>query len=633
LRKIFSISISLVFLINELCAQNLIFWDAQELTKSLDKEKKLNVSETSRYSALPVLKKYFVQNDSSETILQQVRNNPFLKDFIYSGNGISNIKLGLIEPKDFQASKINYNSIQNFPESPQLLAMRFKEDLTIDFFISFKKDFELYPELKVLYPVTNSVIEMTVPDNFYNMFAILRSAFQQDLSNLPLHLQRLRLQSKFSDILKTNEGRQFVFTSSIIAGVQAGNNIADLISSISEEKTIKKDSSNIASAIKFCSLISQSLRDTLAGRIWINHSQFKSMTENETRLKFFLGLLYQENLKLKIHFEEDGKKCFDLQESLVELSQQPKLVSTEFTEYFKSVYSKSTEVENTFDTLKIKIKNKKGIIEEDYKNYAFSIGSFIETTLQINEGFETAIVPFEVKKIANVLSINSLAYQYLGCAKYSNGIFYTMQFLDATLYSNTQNINSRKVIMKYSVFMANIAEARDNESVKLAIESVISSPLATATKTYSEICISVNAYAGLFAGKEILENAKNGFLITGATIPLGIGIYSGLQKTKKVIGCYGIYFSFFDLGTYTSFCLSDKRVNKLPEPNFQNLISPGTSIVLGRLFDTPLSICGGIQISPQARQVYTNPIPFVSSGWRWDVSICYDIPVIYLVKK
>jgi hypothetical protein len=187
--------------------------------------------------------------------------------------------------------------------------------------------------------------------------------------------------------------------------------------------------------------------------------------------------------------------------------------------------------------------------------------------------------------------------------------------------------------MKYSVLMANVAEARDPEGVKLALQSVLRPPRATAIKTYSKLSISVNAYAGLFAGKEILENGNHNYLTTGATIPLGIGIYSGLQKTKNIIGYYGMFFSFIDLGTYTSFNLNDNKVNLLPETNIQNIIAPGASIILGRLFNTPLSINAGVQISPQARQINTSLIPITSNGWRWNVSICYDIPVIYLLKK
>jgi len=208
-----------------------------------------------------------------------------------------------------------------------------------------------------------------------------------------------------------------------------------------------------------------------------------------------------------------------------------------------------------------------------------------------------------------------------------------MQFLDETLYYKKQNEESRNVIMKYSVLMANVAEARNPEGVKLAIKSIISSPHASAMKTYSKISISVNAYAGLFAGMEMLDNGNYNYLTSGATIPIGIGLYSGLQKTKNIIGYYGIFVSFIDLGTFTSFNLNDNNVNLLPETNLQNIISPGASIILGRLFNTPLSINAGIQISPQARQVNNNLLPFISKGWRWNVSVCYDIPLFYLVKK
>jgi hypothetical protein len=632
LKNVFVIIFLLHSIIQVLLPQNLIYYDVLELTKCLDRDKKFNSSETSRFSSLPILKKYYLSVDSGQNMFQYFRKNPFLNDFIPPGNGISNAKLNLIQPRNYIPT--GYKDIAFTAEHTpgHLMAGRYSERFTIEFYIRFKSDFQKYPELKTLYPKTFEVLEMTNPDEFYNMFPILRDAFTRDLNKFLLRLPLLRLQAKYADALRTPEGKVFVVASSILSGIQQGKNIAELFAEMCDEKAFKKDTCNLFRTVQYINLISSGFRDTSSDNIWITPTQMRVLFNNETKLKLFSGLIYERNKVLRISFFREGKEYFNLQKQLESISSQPSLSESPWLNYLRECYKNLSAFEQQFDELKLK-NNKKYLDDVDCDAYTGSVTSFIENILQFNQVYTSAFVPDDVKSLFPVLKTINSSFQGFNSGRYGSAMFDVLQVLDSTLFHNGQNSDSKNAIKTYGVFIANICEAQNSEGIKLAIESVINPPKVSSLKTYSKWSVALNMYAGVYVGNEILRTNYESIITAGTSFPIGIGIYYGIRDTKKIFGNYGLFFTIVDIGVYSSFNLDNNSASRLPEMELKNLIIPGVTLVAGRLFDSPLSLGLGVMYGPQVRITEKNNNSKYTESWRYSFSIYYDIPLRYFYNK
>ncbi len=605
-----------------------------ELSRSLDKDKKFNCSENSKYSCLSILRKYYFSKDSSKNFIKYFKQNPFFKDFIPNVTNTISKKFVSIEPKIFaypEAENIDLFSYKK--EEPQIMAKRFKEEFTVDFFLKLKRDFENYTELKALFPETDEVAKYINTDNLYNMFPIFRNAAEKDMETLLIHLSRLRLQSKFYYSLNAEKGKLFTFISMLASGMQKGENIADIISEIAEENAIKKDTSNLLEAVKYFNLVSSCFRDTAHETMYINSSQFKNIIESETRMKIIFGLLYQKNLQLNIYFKRNEKVTFDLKKELEELAVQFKLNRSTWIGYLKQVYFKASKVEREFDSLSYEIKNNNETGKFKFRSYSSSITDFFETLVQLNLANETIIVPEEIKSSIPVIQEVNDAYCGFNTYKYGRAVFKTIQILDSTLFYDKKNKESRDKIDRYAIFFANISEAQTPEEVKMAIDAEITPVKASSLKDYAHFSVSINAYLGICSGMEYMNINNKNITTIGLSAPIGIGIYISTPKCRSIVGHAGIYFSIIDLGVPASFRLNGFNTYRLPEMNLQNILAPGASLIAGRLFNSPITLGAGVQYGPQLRLVTINGLPVNSAAWRWNISLSYDLPLVYLLKK
>jgi CRISPR/Cas system CMR-associated protein Cmr5 small subunit len=596
-----------------------------ELSKSLDKEKKINCSESSKYSCLPVLKKYYFLTDSD--IL-------FSKYFIPNVSGGILKKFKSIEPRNINTGE--NKSIDLFEyrkEQPQLMAERFKEEFTVTFFLGIKKDFENYTELKAIFPEVAEIIKYIDANNVYNIFPIFRDAVERDMEKMLIHLSRFRLQSNYYESLKSDKGKIFSFISTLASGLQQGRNLADIISDLAEEQSFIKDSTNLFQAARFMNLISSCFRDTVDGRMWINANQFKNLIESDTKLKILFGLIYQKNLQINVCFRRNNKTSLDLKNELEEVSQNYKSNHSHWSEYLIQVYNAAIKVEAEYDTLNKLTKNPLETANINYKRYSFSVQSYINSVLNVDIADETIILPDEIKAcIPFIYQINE-AFSDYNTKRYGRAVFKTIQILDSTLFYDNRNKDSRDKLIRYSIFFANLAEAKTPEDIRLAIDAEISPVKASSLKDYSNFSISINAYFGICGGMEYLKINKNKISTLGLSIPIGIGIYKNTPKCKKIIGHIGIYCSVIDLGVPASFRLSGDSTSRLPEMKIQNIIAPGVCLVAGRLFNSSFSLGAGLQYGPQSRMIVIKGIPAEASSWRWNISLSYDLPLVYLFKK
>ncbi|WP_138431629.1 hypothetical protein [Fodinibius saliphilus] len=187
-------------------------------------------------------------------------------------------------------------------------------------------------------------------------------------------------------------------------------------------------------------------------------------------------------------------------------------------------------------------------------------------------------------------------------------------------------------LMKYGIFMANVAKAENSDQVQAAIKAAALPAGSSRIKRVSKWNLSVNAYLGGFGGGERLRENNDLSGTVGVFVPIGIALSRGWgygNETRKSVNSISLFINAIDLGALASYRIKDKA-KQLPEFTLENIIAPGAYLAWN-VGGTPLTVMGGAQLGPQLRKIDTgSPTLTKSSAWRWQVAVTVDIPLFNL---
>ena len=129
-------------------------------------------------------------------------------------------------------------------------------------------------------------------------------------------------------------------------------------------------------------------------------------------------------------------------------------------------------------------------------------------------------------------------------------------------------------------------------------------------------------------------------VVTGFTSPIGVAVSKGFDNPfLGLLKSLSLYAIFIDIGAITAYRFDDNNQAEFPEFKLENIIAPGAYCILG-FKNSPLSLGGGIQISPSLRKVdVTDPenpeiiTSEISSAYRWSIFLAVDIPLLNFYTK
>jgi hypothetical protein len=183
--------------------------------------------------------------------------------------------------------------------------------------------------------------------------------------------------------------------------------------------------------------------------------------------------------------------------------------------------------------------------------------------------------------------------------------------------------------------------------VAKAIETAALPVGSSRIKRESPFNVSVNAYTGLFIGRESIKGVKDdkGFNSYGVTAPVGISISRGHSimfigtgqegwKKGKMGWSTSLFISLIDIGALTAYRFENDETAEVPTIQLKNIVSPGAFISLG-IPKTPLSFNIGAQMGPNLRKITTTTPDDDDNKryWRFSTSFCVDIPLFNLFTK
>ena len=222
--------------------------------------------------------------------------------------------------------------------------------------------------------------------------------------------------------------------------------------------------------------------------------------------------------------------------------------------------------------------------------------------------------------------------------------------LDTLLEEKENKIRKMHEIFKYGAFLAAVVESKDADEIKKAIQAVALPAGSYSIKRRTFRNISLNSYPGITGGMELASNTGNNSWAPnfGFTAPIGLAVSWGYQtkidgykyftkrnyrrrveRSDKLAGnrflsghSGTLYLPLIDLGAVVLFRL-DNSQDALPENvGFQQIFSPGIMYAHG-LPDLPISIMGGVQVSPQLRKIGEEK----ANSFRFNVSVVVDLPL------
>jgi hypothetical protein len=651
------------------------FYDAVELSKYIDRKasppvfKNDNASITAVSEILlkycpnlpPTVDYHNVISSITTNVSANKNYNPILAPYlnITIPEGGANVSV-----KSMISSVGNLNVTDFADGLAKFLVERSKEELNVAFFRKFQEFFIDYPEVKIIFPTTYQFLEEIYSYQYAAMLPALKAAFQRDLNAFSTNLLDLREGSNYEgydtnekvraradaiiNFLMTPEGRSVTGAVIIANGIVKGNNAADIISNLAEDKictAFPKD--NFSNTIRFIDLISYSLRSKDEGRVWITKQQVNALANDDIAIKIYLGLIYavDQHSSHPIQFTPGGSPVA-LKDFLVGACTE---FSTEAGLKFRQSYSEMA------DNMSEVSDNARNIIEARqqgdnssilvYAEYASSISVLLKQAVNFlpgNSGISPVLARLspELAKFTSIIDEATGTCYDLKSQNYGALVLHTSALLAELL---GPEYTFRDDFIKYGTFMANIVEANNSDEVNAAIEAAVLPVGSSSIKRETDFNLSLNAFIGPFGGAEYMPTLKidQWAFTTGITAPVGVAVsWGNLGKGKtrnsgKISGgkSLTLFVPVIDIGSMASFRMGNDSTDVASEVKLANIISPGLYLYYG-FGKCPVSIGLGGQLGPQLRNVNATDVNIDKNYYfRFGLNVVVDIPFFNLYTK
>ncbi|OWY18939.1 hypothetical protein B6N25_16100 [Sphingobacteriales bacterium TSM_CSS] len=544
----------------------------------------------------------------------------------------------------------------------QFIVDRVKQEVLVSFFEQFYKKFSEKTELQMLFPSTFDYMQVfeDAGKDVGIMIDVLRNAFKKDMNNLPATFMRVAQMDKYRNFV--NDRPALKTTIAVAAGIgyliDNRDHPAVVIDKLTKMDFIKNSpNDNLTRSFNSLSFVSNCLRDTLnSPNSWISKQQLDYLETIPAAPALFMGLNLQKYGDLINNLEVNPKELpiryqshlywnnlnnntekmkmkeilgsYRLNYYTSELQPIADSISNAsyniFRPYFNDFLDLTTDADEQLGQLKSKRRTGQTFDIDEFMGYVNIFTEMLSLSLKTS-AFGSPENQNVFLKITPVLIDMRRAVQKQD---------YTSAVIDLNvllLSALPQSEGVKNDLLKYSMFIANVAGAQNSQELHWALETAALPTGSARVKRESLINISLNAYAGPFAGGEYLLNSPTTDAwggIVGFAAPIGIAFSTGLAGA----GSLSLLASFLDVGALVSYRFSDPNTGDLPEVTFKNMLAPGAYVVYG-VPKSPLSLGVGVQYGPQTRKVTVNSVESQTSAYRIGVFAGIDIPFLNFYNK
>jgi hypothetical protein len=624
------------------------YYDAIAVSKHL-KNGKLDTNFAAVQEYGPILNRY-LESPNEQTNYRTLFNafteeaspdfNPFLDDYFVvpagGGAGSKSFNAGL--GGLFQS--VGGTDVTTFADGlAKFLVKRTKEELYVTFFEKLA-DTQKLPEFKILFPRTKELVDNFKSWEYANIVNTLKESFEKDLKELLKNLPkfatidtnnytgavRARLK-RIRDFFGKREGIILLSAVKIGDGVISGDKLPDIIHTVGGQQylgSITQDI-NLKNSFRLLDILSLSLRNSSAGKNYITRSEFDKLFDSAATRNIFLGLLYAQ-----IKNESIIINGLDIADAI-------KRGITDFKPYFENLIDAADVVSDSFKELK----TAKAGGEDGADYWANLFDSFKDFISEVqNVGLINANIQLP-PIIDSVFNIGKQALEIahdISARNYNAAIISTLNFI--ARHSDLDKSEFASFLVKYGSFAANVVQADNSDEVEKAIESVVLPVGSASIKKHSQFNIALQAYVGLYGGRQrqssdtVFVTAGGVYAPVGINFSWGMGNDTVLKHNKKTRGRWAtsIFVSVIDISplvTYRFSNYNEELANDI-KIRLNQIFSPGLQLAVG-FPKIPVSLGGGFNWTPLLTKVEKDKITALNIDtrpFRWQIFMAVDIPLL-----
>jgi hypothetical protein len=615
-----------------------IYDDANTLWNSL-KDPAANKKDV----VIAILKDYFKDNTIDATnAAQKVASNPFLSGYAAKIATLMALAGAPADVPTGAGSAFFGSNVTNLAQgAANFLVERGKEEISMAFFQRMKDEFDKYPELKYVLPITSGIVYKIENHNLLTLVQELRDAMRKDLMNAPSNILSMRDLdpqiecSNFSDAAKKTacvkrmkavkdllDATKANIPVSIVALVTAqsmigGDNINVTLNKVATDKDLCSKNGEEVSYLKFVAILLESLRTSKeSGALFIETNEISKLINDTDLFKILIGLTYEKYRKLPCY--KDISIASQNLESLL-----GKILKTEID--IRSALNSIDNVNASFKLVRRQILAATTISSTTYTSLLSNSISIVTNTVKAIANDpnipETKEYQMLLKNVA-IASDFSIDIQQQNYSGIFNDLIRVIETNDMIADTNTKD-----KLIKYLAFASNLASASTSEEVEQAINSVALPPGSFSVKQKSDWNISLNGYIG-YCWDMSQGSAPNA---QGIYAPIGFAFSKGLGKKNG--GALTAFFSVIDLGAMASYQLNTTATDTLKqEVRLESIVSPSAQLIFA-VPKLPLSICAGWRKTPKLVYEGQKSFSVFDSREVFSVSILIDIPIFNLWSK
>jgi hypothetical protein len=538
----------------------------------------------------------------------------------------------------------------------QFLVERVKGELSVAFFDRFLEEIDNTPELQALFPNTYYMLKNKDIFRVPTMGELWVEAFQGDMSAFLANCEKMLLtEERFSKYRQNTSVKAFLLAYNLADMILKNERPADIFTALDNKLGGYKD--EVGLVAKGLDIMSQNLRKAgVTGRLTddlIPFEEFRKLTEAESEL--FVSLLYQsdrtffDSLKTDKggtfgRFMAEHHQAFSNNLSrLVRTMDKIKAAQDSLHHVPKAEKQAALKVywlamaDNALELVdfgfRLKYFTTPDVYLDDpfakvYRPVAFHTLRAIEAKNQQDYGklllhAMQAFEPlFSARKAILEEELLELRYKEAGAVQ--------IKRMEARI-KNLGHI--AKNIAFYGGFMADVLSSTSSAQIKGILDRYAQPVGSYSAKRKAHFSIDLNAFPGLYVGREFLGNSRPG-LVTGVTAPIGISLNWGQKSLfgKKQGHSFSAFFSFIDIGAAFSYRWNNDGEGFPAEVRWAQVVSPGVQAVWG-FRKVPLSIGCGLQYTPQLRKLDASSATFDQNVWRVGISASVDVPIFGIHLK
>jgi hypothetical protein len=496
----------------------------------------------------------------------------------------------------------------------RFLVKRTKEELESAFFERFKNDIDNNEMLKTLIPQTYLLLRYQDYAYIPSMSKTWTSAIATDLNNIPFGLCESIIKNE-PELLDKDEVLAFLCTIMVAKQVSEGAKPYEILYMI-DKKLANEKNKNLSNFINFSNALSMNLlKEEYKGKddAWVSKKDYKALKTNGQ--KYFWAIFYAENQKI---FERLGWKKSALKNAFDRIE-----TAEEFLFFFDNIGSMLTSYNG----------DKAGQYINVTENLLGLFASAVKMDFVLRNDTDGFYESDFIKKHRPIAQNSITVLKKTKEKDYGAALLSTIHIIHDVFPVEKREAKSIKTTLFYLSFLTDVITTDDATSVQQVIERYALPTQSYRLKRNHSKSISLNAYPGLYAGRETLATSNNNGMATGISAPIGVSMdfgRSGKRKNRSI----GIFVPVVDIGAAFSYRWGkDADAKGFPaDLTWQQILSPGLFVYWG-LPRSPLAFGIGGQVTPKLRSIKDGQAVIEETAFRFGVNATVDIPIFNFWKR